>query len=307
MKIFEGASQIKESLKNPVVTIGNFDGVHVGHQALFKKVIERAHALGGVSVVYTFDPHPLKVMEPDRFFPLITTEVEKERVIEWSGIDVLIREKFTRDYAALSTEHFVRDILCNRMHAREVFIGPDYRFGKGRTGTTDVLRSLGEECGLSVGILENVEVDGTEVRSTLIRTCILEGRVREAARFLGRGYTLRGNVVRGSALGRKLGVPTANLQPEKDLYPRSGIFAVRVFVKDYYLQGVLNIGSNPTFPDKGFSLEVHIIDFEQDIYGAQIELIFVEKLRDEQKFETPELLVKQIQKDIEQAHNILTP
>lgn len=307
MKIFEGASQIKESLRNPVVTIGNFDGVHVGHQALFKKVIERAHALGGVSVVYTFDPHPLKVMEPDRFFPLITTEVEKERVIEWSGIDVLIREKFTRDYAALSTEHFVRDILCNRMHAREVFIGPDYRFGKGRTGTTDVLRSLGEECGLSVGILENVEVDGTEVRSTLIRTCILEGRVREAARFLGRGYTLRGNVVRGSALGRKLGVPTANLQPEKDLYPRSGIFAVRVFVKDYYLQGVLNIGSNPTFPDKGFSLEVHIIDFEQDIYGAQIELIFVEKLRDEQKFETPELLVKQIQKDIEQAHNILTP
>ena len=307
MKIFEGASQIKESLRTPVVTIGNFDGVHVGHQALFKKVIERAHALGGVSVVYTFDPHPLKVMEPDRFFPLITTEVEKERVIEWSGIDVLIREKFTRDYAALSTEHFVRDILCNRMHAREVFIGPDYRFGKGRTGTTDVLRSLGEECGLSVGILENVEVDGTEVRSTLIRTCILEGRVREAARFLGRGYTLRGDVVRGSALGRKLGVPTANLQPEKDLYPRSGIFAVRVFVKDYYLQGVLNIGSNPTFPDKGFSLEVHIIDFEQDIYGAQIELIFVEKLRDEQKFETPELLVKQIQKDIEQAHNILTP
>ena len=130
MKIFEGAAQINEKLKNPVVTIGNFDGVHLGHQALFKKIIERAHAIGGVSVVYTFDPHPLKVMDPDRFFPLITTEKEKERVIEWSGIDVLIREKFTKEYATLSTDEFVSDVLCNRIQAREVFIGLDYRFGR---------------------------------------------------------------------------------------------------------------------------------------------------------------------------------
>ena len=307
MKIFEGASQINEKLKNPVVTIGNFDGVHLGHQALFRKVIDKAREIGGVSVVYTFDPHPLKVMDPDRFFPLITTEVEKERVIEWSGIDVLIREKFTKEYATLSTDEFVSDVLCNRIQAREVFIGLDYRFGKGRTGTTDLLRNLGEQCGLSVGILENVEVNGIEVRSTMIRTFILEGKVREAARFLGRGYTLRGRVVRGSALGKKMGIPTANLEPEKDLYPRSGIFAVRVFVKDYYLQGVLNIGINPTFPEKGFSLEVHILDFDQDIYDAELELIFVEKLRDERKFETPELLVKQIQKDIEMGRDILTP
>lgn len=307
MKVFEGASQINEKLKHPVVTIGNFDGVHLGHQALFRKVIERAHAMGGVSVVYTFDPHPLKVMDPERFFPLITTEEEKERVIEWSGIDVLVREKFTKEYATLSTDAFVREILCNRIQAREVFIGPDYRFGQGRTGTTEVLSRLGKECGLSVGILENVEVNGVEVRSTMIRTFLLEGKVREAAQFLGRGYTLRGKVVRGCALGKKMGIPTANLHPEKDLYPRSGIFAVRVFVKDYYLQGVLNIGSNPTFPEKDFSLEVHILDFDQDIYGAEIELIFVAKLRDEQQFATPELLVQQIQKDIERARTILTP
>jgi riboflavin kinase/FMN adenylyltransferase len=304
MKIFEGASQIQEILKNPVVTIGNFDGVHLGHQALFKKVIDKAHAIDGVSVVYTFDPHPLKVLDPDRFFPLITTRAEKERVIEWSGIDVLVREKFTKDFARLSTDEFVSDVLCNRIRAQEIFIGPDYRFGKGRKGTTDLLRKLGDRCGLSIHILENIEVEGVEVRSTMIRSFILEGKVREAAHFLGRNYTLKGKVVRGMALGRKLGVPTANLEPEKDLYPRSGIFAVTVLMEDHYAQGVLSIGTNPTFPGKDFSLEVHILDFDKDIYDTAIELIFVEKLRDEKKFETPELLVEQIRKDIEDARKI---
>ena len=304
MKIFEGSSQIKEKLQNPVVTIGNFDGVHLGHQALFKKVIDKARSLGGVSVVYTFDPHPLKVLEPDRFFPLITTREEKERVIEWSDIDVLVREKFTKGFAQLSTEDFVRNVLCNRIRAKEIFIGPDYRFGRGRKGTTDLLRSLGEGCGLSINILENIEVEGVEVRSTMIRSFILEGKVREAAHFLGRNYTLKGKVVRGIALGKKLGFPTANLEPEKELYPRSGVFAVTVLLGDNYTRGVLNIGTNPTFPGKGFSLEVHILDFDQDIYDRDVELIFVEKLRDEKKFETPELLVEQIRKDIEDTRKI---
>ena len=304
MKVFEGASQIQEELKNPVVTIGNFDGVHLGHQALFKKVIEKARAIDGVSVVYTFDPHPLKVLDPDRFFPLITTRAEKERVIDWCGIDVLVREKFTEDFARLSTDEFVSDVLCNRIRAQEIFIGPDYRFGKGRKGTTDLLRKLGDRCGLAINILENIEVEGVEVRSTMIRSFILEGKVKDAAHFLGRSYTLKGTVVRGMALGSKLGVPTANLEPEKDLYPRSGIFAVTVLMENHYAQGVLNIGTNPTFPGKGFSLEVHILDFDQDIYDTTVELIFLEKLRDEKKFETSELLVEQIRKDIEDARKI---
>jgi len=305
MKILEGASQIKEKLKNPVVTIGNFDGVHLGHQAIFRKVIEEAHAIGGVSVVYTFDPHPLKVLEPDRFFPLITTREEKERVIEWVGIDVLIREKFTKDFAQLSTDEFVRNVLCNRIRTKEIFIGPDYRFGRGRKGTTDLLKSLGEECGIKIGILKNVEVEGIEVRSTTIRDYILEGKVKEAAKFLGRAYTLRGKVVRGKALLKEFGIPTANLEPEKELYPQSGIFVVKVLVNESYARGVMNIGTNPTFPGKGFSLEVHILDFDQDISGSELELIFVEKLRDEKKFETPELLIGQIKKDIVQARKIL--
>ncbi len=304
MIVYEGASQIKEELKNPVMTIGNFDGVHLGHQELFKKIIKRARAIGGVSVVYTFDPHPLKVLVPDRFFPLITTREEKEKVIEWTGVDVLIREEFTREFSQCSTDEFVRNVICNRIHAQEVFIGPDYRFGKGRKGTTDLLKSLGEHCGLTVGILGNVEVDGIEVRSTMIRNYLLEGKVREAAKFLGRGYTLRGKVVGGKAQGREMGIPTANIEPEKELYPREGIFAVRVLAKDVCAQGVLNIGTNPTFPDKDFSLEVHILDFDQDIYGREIELVFVEKLRDEKKFETPELLVKQIKEDIAKARKI---
>jgi len=304
MIIFEGASQLKEELKNPVVTIGNFDGVHLGHQAIFKKVIEKAHETGGLSVVYTFDPHPLKVLDPKRFFPLITTRGEKEKVIEWTGIDVLVREPFTKDFAQLSTDEFVSDVLCNQIHAKEVLIGPDYRFGKGRTGTTDLLRCLGEGCGLKVGILENVEVEGKEVRSTMIRNCVLKGEVREAAKFLGRSYTLSGKVVRGKALGKKLGIPTANIEPEKELYPQSGIFAVKVITGDNYTRGVMNIGTNPTIPDKGFSLEVHMLDFDKDIYGSKIEVIFIEKLRDEKKFEKPELMVEQIKKDIVKAREI---
>jgi len=305
MIVFEGASQIKEKLKNPVVTIGNFDGVHLGHQAIFKKVIEEAHAIGGVSGVYTFDPHPLKVLEPDRFFPLITTREEKKKVIEWVGIDILIREKFTKDFAQLSTEEFVRDVLCKQIRAKEIFIGLDYRFGRGRKGTTDLLKSLGKDYGIKIGILKNVEVDGIEVRSTMIRNYVMEGKVKEAAKYLGRGYTLRGKVIKGKAQGKKIGIPTANLEPDKELYPQSGIFVVKVLLKDRYAQGVLNIGTNPTFPGKGFSLEVHILDFDQDICGREIELIFVEKLRDEKKFETPELLVEQIKNDIIQARKIL--
>jgi riboflavin kinase/FMN adenylyltransferase len=305
MIVFEGVSQIKEELKNPVVTIGNFDGVHLGHQAIFKKTIEKAHEIGGVSVVYTFDPHPLKVLDPDRFFPLITTREEKERVIEWIGIDALVSEPFTKDFAQLSTDEFVNDILCEKIQAKEIFIGPDYRFGRGRKGTTDLLKSLGEGCGIEIEILKNVVIEGKEVRSTMIRNCVLEGKVREAAKFLGRGYTLGGKVIRGKAQGKRLGIPTANIEPEKDLYPRNGIFAVKALVENNYVQGVLNIGDNPTFPGKGFSLEVHILDFDHDIYGSKIELIFVEKLRDEKIFETAELLVEQIKKDIIQARKIL--
>jgi riboflavin kinase/FMN adenylyltransferase len=304
MIIFEGASQLKEELKNPVVTIGNFDGVHLGHQAILKKVIEKAHETGGVSVVYTFDPHPLKVLDPERFFPLITTREEKEKVIEWTGIDVLVREPFTKEFAQLSTDAFVSDVLCNQIHAKEVFIGPDYRFGKGRTGTTDLLKCLGEGCGLKVEVLENVEVEGKEVRSTMIRNCVLEGEVSEAAKFLGRSYTLRGKVVKGKNLGKKLGIPTANIEPEKELYPRSGIFAVKVIIGGNYTQGVMNIGANPTFPDKSFSLEVHILDFDRHIYGSKMEVVFIEKLRDEKKFNTPELLVAQVKKDIIHARKI---
>jgi len=305
MKIFEGVSQIKEKLKNPVLTIGNFDGVHLGHQAIFKKVIEKAHEIGGVSVVYTFDPHPLKVLEPDRFFPLITTSEEKERVIEWIGVDVLIREHFTKDFAQLSTDEFVRDILCKQIRAREIFIGPDYRFGKGREGTTSLLKNLGEDFGIEIEILKNVKIEGKEVRSTMIRNYIMDGKIKEAKKFLGRAYTLRGKVIKGKSLGKKIGIPTANLEPEKELYPRNGIFAVKVLLNDRYAQGVLNIGTNPTFSGKGFSLEVHILDFDHDICGSEIELIFVEKLRDEKRFETPELLVEQIKKDIIQARKVL--
>jgi len=244
------------------------------------------------------------VLQPHKPFLLISTREEKQQVIEQYGIDVLVREHFSEAFAQLSTEDFVGDVLCGALQAKEVLIGPDYRFGKGRKGTTDLLQRLGERCGLKVNILGNIEIDGVEVRSTMIRNLILEGMVQEATRFLGRPYTLKGTVVTGHAIGRTIGIPTANLDPEKELYPRSGIFAVRVLIDERPEKGVLSIGSNPTFPGKGFSLEVHILGFEGELYGKQIELVFIQKLRDEKKFDSPELLVEQIKRDIEDARRI---
>ena len=305
MRFYRGSGGFAEEIEQSVLTLGNFDGVHVGHQQIFKRVIGRSAELGAPSIVYTFEPHPLKVLQPGKFFPLITTIDEKRRIIEKVGIDILICEDFTREFALKSPPDFVKEILHERLKAHEIFIGPDYRFGMRREGNAGLLKTLGKKWGIETVILDDIKMDGVEVRSTTIRTYIQSGKVREASRLLGRFYSLEGEVIRGKGRGKPLGIPTANLRPNKELFPASGIFAVWVFFQGKRFPGVLNIGTNPTFRDQELSLEVYIMDFHDEIYGENLRIEFVEKLRDEKAFSDAGALVEQIQRDIGKAREVL--
>jgi riboflavin kinase/FMN adenylyltransferase len=305
MRFYRGSGAFREEIEKSVLTLGNFDGVHIGHQQIFQRVIERSKELDAPSIVYTFEPHPLKILQPDRFFPLITTMDEKKGIIEKTGIDILICEHFTREFALKSPPDFVKEILRQRLRAQEIFIGPDYRFGMKREGNAELLRTLGKKWDIETVILDNIRLDGIEVRSTTIRTFIQTGKIREAARLLGRFYAVESEVIRGRGRGKSLGIPTANLKPNKELFPASGIFAVRVFFQGKQFAGVLNIGTNPTFRDQALSLEVYIMDFSAEIYGETIRIEFVEKLRDEETFPNAGALVEQIQRDIHEAREVL--
>ncbi len=303
MKVLQGSSSLGRSPAPAVITIGNFDGVHLGHQLIFRGVIERASEIRGISLVYTFEPHPLRVLAPDKAPPLITTLKEKAEMIEAAGIDILVCEPFTKDFANRSPKSFIAETLWDHIHMKEVFVGHDYAFGKNREGTIELLTDMGPRLGFNVTVVDNIEVDHVPVRSTYIRDEILQGNVRRAGRLLGREYSLSGIVVRGAR--RKIGFPTANMNPHKDLIPKNGVYAVRVLVPGGTYAGVMNIGVNPTFKDASFTLEVHILDFNADIYDQEVSIYFVERLRDEKAYGKVEELVEQINADIKAARTIL--
>ncbi len=308
MEIFYRSKHFKRTFKNPVLTIGNFDGVHLGHQRIFRLVREKAREIGGQSIVYTFDPHPVQELAPERKPLLITTPEEKVRLIEEQGIDTLIVAKFTREYAAQTAEEFVKEVLYDEIKIRHIFVGHDFTFGKGRLGNIALLMELGKKYGFHAEMVEAVRVDGLVVSSTRIRQLVALGEMREAAKLLGRPYVLRGEVIHGHGRGsKKLGFPTANIRPTGELIPKPGIYAVWVLCGDQRYPGVVNLGWNPTFQDQKFSVEVHILDFHRDIYGELLGLEFVERLRDERAFTGPEELIAQIKKDIVKTRQILSP
>lgn len=309
MKIIREGRGLKRPIPNPVLTIGNFDGVHLGHQRIFQQVRQKAKEIGGESIVYTFDPHPVEILAPERKLPLITSIKERLRLIEDQGIDWAILASFSREYARQSPEQFVRSSLYDPIQIRHLYVGHDFTFGKGGQGDIALLRELGRKFGFNVEVVEAVRVEGRVVSSSLIRDLLLRGEPREAAKLLGRNYQMTGKVIRGHGRGGgKLGIPTANIQPEKDgiLIPKGGIYAVFALLEKKKYFAVANLGWNPTFHDQTFSIEVHILDFEQVIYGQRLRLEFVERLRDEAVFSGPEELVAQIKKDICQAKKILS-
>ena len=307
MKVINDLNDISQAFTNAVVTIGNFDGVHIGHQALFHQVIEKAEKLGGTSVVITFEPHPIRVVNGMKRFPLITLYEQKMELIGATGIDVIVCIPFTRDFAAMEPRTFVEEILCHKIGTKAMIVGPDYSFGKGRVGNIALLEEMGKELGFEVIVSNWIEQGPGRISSTEIRNLVEEGNVGEAAMLLGRYYQVRGTVAQGRDRGgRLLGFPTANLTLYDELCPKGGVYAVTVEYGGAFYKGVANIGYSPTFDNGEFSVEVHILDFEGNIYGQPIRVNFVHRLRGEKKFPGPQDLAVQIGKDIEKARVILT-
>ncbi len=305
MRIIRDLQQISRPLPGAVMTIGNFDGIHLGHREIFRRVVASARRIGGTSVVFTFVPHPLKVLAPEKAPRLINTTEEKERLIEASCIDVLVAAPFTREFAALPAGSFVKEVLVDRIGLRRLVVGYDYAFGRGREGNVDFLRARGRELGFEVEVLGPIRQGGEVYSSTGIRQQVEAGEVREVVRSLGRHYSLEGVVVHGAKRGKGLGFPTANLVPDKDLLPRAGVYAVKVRRGETLLDGVANIGSNPTFDGRETGVEVHLLDFAGDLYGERLRVYFLERLRDERRFDGPTALKAAIAADVERARPLL--
>jgi riboflavin kinase/FMN adenylyltransferase len=309
MELIKHIDKIEKPYKNAVITIGNFDGVHIGHQALFHEVIEKADSIDGTSVVMTFEPHPVRVLKQNGHLPLITLYEQKVELIENSGIDVLICVPFTKEFAAISAKEFVEDILLKSIGMKAIVVGKDYTFGKNREGDIDLLKFYAKNLGFEVIVADWIQTSKNglgRISSTRTRELVMAGKVDEAQKLLGRYYQLRGVVTTGRDRGGKLlGFPTANINLHDELCPKNGVYAVTVDCMEETFQGVANIGYSPTFDDHVFSVEVHILDFDENIYGQNIRVNFVQHIRDEEKFSTISELSDQIKKDIVTARKIL--
>jgi riboflavin kinase/FMN adenylyltransferase len=301
------AARPKRAFRNAVVTLGNFDGVHLGHQKIFRQMIQTAREIRGQSVVYTFEPHPLKVLYPHQSIPLITSYEERAALVAALGVDVLVSAPFDRQFARQGARAFVEEVLHRGLGARHVMVGYDYAFGKGREGNTDFLKEMGRLLGFEVTVIPPVMLDGQVVSSSRIRGSVREGDVSLANAMLGREFSVAGTVREGHRRGKGLGFPTANLAVDSELCPKPGVYAVRVFLPDGCapLGGMANLGTNPTFADGVLSFEVHIFDFEGDLYGQRLGVSFVDRLRDEKKFPSAAVLVEQLRRDEEASRALL--
>lgn len=306
MNVIYDLNTLKARLENPVITIGNFDGVHRGHLSLFEKVRERADAIHGQAAVMTFEPHPIRIMVPGKAIPLITPVKQKLELISKAGMDFIFCIPFTHDFAAITAENFVRDILLEKIGVRELVVGYDYSFGHQREGNVVFLQEMGEKWGFRVHVMGPIHVDEAPVSSTLIRGLVQDGKLSEAKTLLGRDYQISGTVVKGKNRGGKLlGFPTANLNLIDELIPRGGVYAVTVIVDDVTYNGVTNIGYNPTFGDTALTVETHILDFSEDLLGKTIKVNFIQRLRDEATFSDIQELSEQIGRDVQQARELL--
>ena len=290
-----------------VVTVGTFDGVHRGHWEVLQTLVRTARAQGRSSTLVTFDPHPLRIVRPEHAPKLLTTPAEKVEMLAQSEIDYVALIQFTKELSTYSPQKFVHDVLLRGLGMRHLVIGYDHGFGRGRSGDVDTLREIGQEVGFAVDVVAPVDVDGAPISSSLIRTALVEGDVTSAERALGRPYSLEGTVVRGEGAGRKLGFPTANLalnHPDK-LVPHEGIYAVRAALRDRYVDGVLHLGPRPTFPGLPPSIELHLFDFDDDLYGRRIRVDFHARIRDIAKFASVRQLITAMEADCEAARTLL--
>jgi riboflavin kinase/FMN adenylyltransferase len=287
-----------------VATIGNFDGVHLGHRRILETVVARAREAGRPSVAITFEPHPLSVLRPDRAPRRLQTLHQKEEAIEALQIENLLVVPFTRDFSLTEPEEFVRSILRDRLAVSELYLGSHFAFGRGKRGDLALLRKMGPECGFVASGVEEVFFAGEPVSSTRIRTAIARGEVKTANAMLGREYELDGLVAKGDKVGRKIGYPTINLEPENEFHPADGVYVTQIDIRSFgrRFDCVTNIGRRPTvYEEFDTTIETFVLDFSANVYGEKVRLFFFDRLREERKFPSVTELSAQIGRDIEET------
>jgi len=307
MAIFSNIQHLPEFI-NPVITIGTFDGVHKGHKAILKKVVDHAREVNGESVLLTFEPHPRKLLFPDQPLGIITPLDEKLQLITEEGIQHIVVVPFTKEFANLSAEEYIKNFLVSIFHPHSIIIGYDHRFGHDRKGDMKLMEQYAAHCHYELIEIPEQMIDDAAVSSTKIRNAINKGLIDDAANMLSRNYTMKGTVKHGNKLGRTLSYPTANLQPHDgdQIIPAIGIYAIRAIHMGTTYNAMLSIGYNPTVTDKKeLRIEANLFDFDKDIYEETLEIVFVKKLREEQKFESLEALKEQLHKDKEETLKVL--
>jgi riboflavin kinase/FMN adenylyltransferase len=303
MQVFRSLDEVPAQLGPTVVSVGNFDGVHRAHQAVVKKMAERAHAIGGKAVVVTFDPHPLRILRPDVAPKLLTPVPVKLNLLEQTGVDVVLLLPFTRDLSLMTAHDFAEVVLRDTLHAREVHEGYNFHFGHKAQGNIHTLGTLGEEFGFGVTIYSEQLLRGHHVSSSEIRKLISEGKVGKARALLGRPFSIVSNPGRGRGYGTQYTVPTVNLARYDELVPGNGVYITRVRINGECFDAVTNVGVRPTFGADSFAVESHLLNFHpiELLAQTEVELIFLRRIRDEEKFESVEALREQIGRDVERA------
>ncbi len=303
MKVFDDVATLRAHLRAPVVTVGNFDGLHRGHQAIVRTVLERARETGGSSLMITFDPHPLKVLAPERAPSMLTTRKQKLTLIEAAGLEYLLILPFTMELAEVAAERFVREHLAEGLGASEVYVGANFNFGRGREGNADLLIRLCGELGIRAAQVGEVLYLNSPISSSRIRRALQAGEVELARELLGRPYMIEGTVIHGESRGAALGFPTANLATENELVPQDGVYVSEAVTDDTPRPAVTNIGSRPTFEGARYAIETHILDNPGDLYERPLQVRLLARLRPELKFESPAALVDQVRRDVRRARD----
>lgn len=304
MQIIPHIDENSQNLTGSVVTLGNFDGIHRGHQALIGGAVSDSKQIGVPSVVLTFEPHPLRVLAPERAPKLILAPKDKMQILQSLGVDVVAVQHFDLAFAKRSAEEFVSDLLVRRLKARKIWVGRDLRFGQGRKGTVDDLIRWGRDLAFDVAVVEPILVQGNRVSSSRIRELVSKGRVDEVKDMLGRYHFVSGRVVEGNRRGRELGFPTANIAARTEVLPSDGIYATLFHIDTRVLLSVSSIGRNPTFGPGPRTVESFIIDFDEAIYGKTVRLSFIKRIRDEVRFSSIPELIAQIRSDVQSAEAI---
>jgi len=307
MKVYYGVGRIKRKFKRPILTIGVFDGVHLGHQYIIKKIVQKARRIHGTSIVFTFYPHPYRILKPREYLPLLISLEHRIKLLAELGVDVCIVQEFTESFSRIEKVSFIKNTLFSKIKPIEIVVGKDFNFGKNKLGNTDLLQDLSRSYNYKVKEIPSRLIDGKKISSTFIRSLLLKGNLKKATRFLGRPVSIFGKVVKGSKRGKILGFPTANIDCKHEVLPPKGVYAAKIIFKRNKFFGVANIGVRPSFKKRRYSrviVEVHIFDFHKKIYGKSIEVEFIRKIREEKKFKNRFLLIRQILRDTEKTRQI---